>query len=82
MRDRAYLALRRYRPRYYPGKIKFVKAETISEFPDDPAAVWTNLAKELEIETVPGDHLGIVNTHYERLAAVLSRYLQEAIDGK
>ena len=82
MRDRAYLALRRYRPRYYPGKIKFVRAETVSDFPDDPRAVWANLAKEFEMETVPGDHLGIINTHYKRLADALSRYLREAIDGK
>ena len=82
MRDRAYLALRRYRPRYYPGKIKFVKAETVSDFPDDPAAVWAKLAEEFEIETLPGDHLGIINTHYERLAEALSRYLREPVDGK
>lgn len=82
MRDRAYLALRRYRPRYYPGRIKFVKAATVSDFPDDPAAVWAKLAGEFEIETVPGDHLGIINTHYKRLADVLSRYLGEAVDGK
>jgi thioesterase domain-containing protein/acyl carrier protein len=77
VRDSAYLALTRYRPRFYPGKIKFVRAEATSAFPDDAAAVWAPLAEKVEVETVPGDHLGIIATHYETLAAVLSRYLAE-----
>ncbi len=78
VRDSAYLALTRYRPRFYPGKIKFVRAETASAFPDDAAAVWAPLAEKFEVETVPGDHLGMIATHYEPLAAALSRYLEEA----
>ena len=78
VRDRANLALMRYRPRFYDGKIKFVRAEIESEFPDDPAAVWAKLAREFEVETVPGDHQGILNKHFESLASVLSRYLREA----
>jgi hypothetical protein len=31
------------------------------------------------VETVPGDHLGIMSTHYEELASVLSRYAAEAL---
>jgi len=79
LRDSAYLALTRYRPRFYPSKIKFVRAEVNSAFPDDAAAVWSPLAKEFEVETVPGDHLGIIATHFESLASVLSRYLEEAV---
>jgi thioesterase domain-containing protein/acyl carrier protein len=78
VRDSAYLALTRYRPRFYPGKIKFVRAEISSAFPDDAAAVWAPLAEEFEVDTVPGDHLGMIATHYESLASVLSRYLYEA----
>ena len=78
VRDSGYLALTLYRPRFYPGKIKFVRAETCTAFPDDAAAVWAPLAEKFEVETVPGDHLGIIATHYEALAAVLSRYLAEA----
>lgn len=79
MSDRAYLALRRYRPRLYKGKIKFVRAEIVSLFPPDPAAVWANLVDKIEIETVAGDHLGIITDHFESLAAVLSRFLKEAV---
>ena len=78
VRDSANLALLRYRPRFYDGTIKFVKAEIESEFPDDPVAVWSKLTREFEVETVPGDHQGILNTHFESLASVLSRYLREA----
>lgn len=74
--NRAYVAFRHYRPRFYRGKIKFVKAEINFYFPDDPAAVWGKLANELEVETVPGDHLEIVRTGFESLAAVLTRYLR------
>jgi acetoacetyl-CoA synthetase len=78
-RECAYLALTRYKPRFYPGKIRFVRAEIPTDFPADPAAVWAHLADEFEVETVPGDHLGIMSTHYEKLAAAISRYVEEAL---
>jgi thioesterase domain-containing protein/acyl carrier protein len=82
VRAGAYRALENYRPHFYTGKIKFVGAKIPSEFPNDPAAVWARLASEFEVETVPGDHLGILTTHFESVAAVLSRYLEEAISRK
>ena len=78
VRDSGYLALQRYRPSFYGGKIAFVAARESSEFPDDPVAVWAKLVGKLTAETTPGDHFGIMTTHYESLAAVLSRYLREA----
>jgi acetoacetyl-CoA synthetase len=78
-RECAYSALNSYQPRYYPGKIKFVRAETPTDFPSDPRAVWAHLAAEFEVETVPGDHLGIMTTHFESLASVISRYVREAL---
>jgi thioesterase domain-containing protein/aryl carrier-like protein len=78
VRDSGYLALQRYRPQYYSGKIAFVAARESSEFPDDPVAVWGKLVGKLTVETMPGDHFGIMTTHYENLAAVLTRYLREA----
>jgi acetoacetyl-CoA synthetase len=79
VRDRAYTALRRYEPKYYPGKISFVRAEVVTDFPRDAAAVWGSLAKEIVVETVPGDHLEIMTTHYARLASVLSHFVNEAL---
>ncbi len=78
VRASGYAALTRYRPRYYRGEIKFVRAEISTAFPADAAAVWAPLAGKIEVATVPGDHLGIIATHYENLAAVLSRYLAGA----
>lgn len=74
----AYVAYGRYRPRFYRGKISFVKAQSNSYFPDDPKAVWGKLADEFELETVPGDHLDMVTAEFEDLAAVLTRYLRGA----
>jgi acetoacetyl-CoA synthetase len=79
MRDHAYFGLRNYKPHYYPGKVKFIRAETVTEFPDNPAAVWARLTKEFEVATVAGDHLEIMNTHFKSVGTVLSRYLHEAL---
>lgn len=77
-RNSAYLALERYQPHFYPGKINFVRASIPTDFPADPAAVWSHLAQELEVESIPGDHLGIMTTHFEDLAAAISRLLRQA----
>jgi acetoacetyl-CoA synthetase len=79
MRDTHYVALRSYRPQFYRGRIKFVRAEISTHFPSNPTAVWAHLAEKFEVETVPGDHVGMIATHFEHLAAVLSRYLAEAL---
>lgn len=78
MCDAHYLALQRYRPGPYSGKIRFVKAQIATYFPDDPVAVWARLAQEFEVDTVPGNHEEIMSTYFESLASVLSRYLREA----
>ena len=79
LRDSAYLALEHYRPRFYPGKINFIRAAIHTNFPVDAVGVWGHLAKDFSVDTVPGDHLGIMTTHYDKLAAVLSRYLRESL---
>jgi thioesterase domain-containing protein len=79
LRDLDWLAIARYRPSFYSGKIKFIRAKEILHLPDDPAAIWASLAGSFEVETVPGDHLGILNTQAEELAAVISRYVREAV---
>jgi acetoacetyl-CoA synthetase len=79
VKAKAYAALANYRPRTYSGKIKFVKSEGDTFLPDDPVPVWADLAPDFEVETVPGNHLDMVTTQFEGLAAVLTRYLQEAL---
>jgi thioesterase domain-containing protein len=76
-RDSDHRALEHYRPRFYPGKMNFIRAAIPTDFPADPGAVWSHLAQEFEIDTVAGDHLGIMTAHFGELAAVLSRHLAE-----
>jgi thioesterase domain-containing protein len=71
-------AMAGYRPRYYRGTLKFVRPEVSSFLPNHPKTIWKKLAEKLEVETVPGDHLGMVDIYYEELAAVLTRYVAEA----
>lgn len=68
-----FLAWVRYRPHSYSGKINFVRAES-SKYPD-PAAMWSHFASRFEVETLPGNHHGILRMHSKILASVLSRYL-------
>jgi thioesterase domain-containing protein len=82
VKESDFAAMERYRPRFYRGKIRFVRPEANSYLPNDPTAVWKKLAAELEVETVPGDHLGMVGTHFESLAAVLTRYVEGSVDRK
>jgi thioesterase domain-containing protein len=79
VRDRADLALKRYQPRFYPGSIKFLKAEAPSFFPTDPVPVWAHLTAEFDVETVSGDHLGMLTTHFHSAASILTRHLRSAL---
>jgi acetoacetyl-CoA synthetase len=78
MQDSAYLALRRYRPRFYPGRINFVKAEIRTYFPGNPTAVWGRLAQQFDLKTVPGDHFSMLRERCEAVGSLLSRYLDGA----
>ena len=79
VRGAAFKALRQYKPSYYPGAVKFVRAAEVTQFPANPKAIWSALVGKFEVETVPGDHLGMLTTQYETLAAVLNRYLDTAV---
>jgi len=78
VREKTELAWASYRPRFYNGKIKFVRSAIRSFLPDDPVAIWSHLATEFETETAPGDHVGMIATHFESLASVLAGYLFES----
>lgn len=79
VRDTAQWALERYRPRFYDGRIKFLRAEVVTTFPSDPGPVWGHLASEFEVETVPGHHLGMLTTQFQSSAAVLTRHLRSGL---
>ena len=52
-RDSAYRALELYQPRFYPGKINFVRAAIPTDFPADPVAVWSHLAASSLVRPCP-----------------------------
>ena len=79
VKEKAYVALAHYRPREYSGKIRFIKSQSDSYFPADPAAVWSKLASDFEFETVPGGHLDMVTGEVKDLADVLTRHVREAL---
>jgi acetoacetyl-CoA synthetase len=78
VKQKDFQALERYRPRFYKGKIKFVRPEGNSYLPVHPATVWKNLAAQFELDMVPGDHLGMISTHFDGLGALLTTYVTEA----
>jgi len=80
--EKAYQAFANYRPKFYPGKMKFVATATQTFFPGDPATIWAPLAEEIEVEVIPGNHLNIVTTEFKVLAALLTRYVEELAMGR
>ena len=78
MRDSAHTALKRYRPQFYRGEMRFVRAEIGTIFPDDPVAVWSDLAEQFEIETIPGDHWSVLTSRFDKLGSTLTDYLHKA----
>jgi acetoacetyl-CoA synthetase len=75
VKEKAYVALGRYRPSAYHGKITFIRGESNYYFPSDPVAVWGDLVDELEVRSTEGGHLDMVTTRFESLAQVLTDYL-------
>ncbi len=82
VREAAELALKRYRPSYYGGAVKFIRASAASVFPEDPVAVWAPLAAGFSMETVPGDHVEMITGHVKILASAVSRHLTGALRGQ
>lgn len=78
-REQMESALALYRPGFYRGKVKFVQASIATRFPADPAEVWAHLVERIEIQTVPGDHHGMITFHAESLGQVLSNYIAEEL---
>ncbi len=75
--EKSRIALEHYEPRFFPGKMHFVKSAGDKYFPANPAPVWERLSAEFECETVPGEHLEMVTTNYDGVARVLTRYLNQ-----
>lgn len=68
------LAVSRYRPNFYGGKVIFVRPEH-SRWPD-PVQVWTPLVGEFVVERVPGDHHTSLSMYSENLGSLLSQHVE------
>jgi acetoacetyl-CoA synthetase len=80
VRQNGFDALQNYRPQFFTGRVRFVQAAIPSFFADDPKAFWANHAQHVDVETVPGDHVGMITTHVRELAKVVSRHIRDAAD--
>jgi thioesterase domain-containing protein len=79
VRDSSLAAWAGYRPRYYPGKITFLRAEMLDAFPADPIQYWGKLTQDLEVHTLSCTHLEMVGIHAESVAAQLVCCLEQAL---
>jgi thioesterase domain-containing protein len=78
LRERTIAAFASYRPRHYPDKITFFKPDVATLLPADPRTVWKRFAEEIEIHSIPGDHVGISTVYADILAAELRRCIEGA----
>jgi acetoacetyl-CoA synthetase len=62
----------------YHGKVVFFVPE-VPLFPVDPLFVWRKWVSQLEIITVPGDHLTMRDAYADALAAALDRSIASAL---
>jgi acetoacetyl-CoA synthetase len=73
-------ALRRYRPRYYPGKVTFLRAGIARGLcPADAVSVWGRLTELVAVHTVRGDHIGMVIEDPVEAAEHLSRCIDAGL---
>ena len=76
VREASERALLEHRQAFYDGRIDFIRATTNLWYPPDPRPLWQHLARTLNIVTVPGEHLELVDRHAPAVAAALSAMLR------
>jgi hypothetical protein len=65
-----------YRPRPYPGRVILLRTRYLEEsYPTDRTAGWGRLARDLEIQELPGDHHNCLTEHLGDVAAHIRRCL-------
>jgi thioesterase domain-containing protein len=71
------IARKNYCPKFYPGKLTFFRP---SERSDDFEVLWRNWVRELEIHSVAGDHLSMIDPpNVSSLAVGISACLTNAL---
>ncbi len=67
-----------YKPTFYDGPVHFVRASVRTYFPNDPLPFWEHLSSGFEVESVPGNHMAMLKSQKETVAAVIDRSLRAA----
>lgn len=80
--EAASVAIDQYQPTMFEEPVTFIKPETASVFlPTRPRAVWQKFMPQLDVQTVPGDHITMLDEYAPDLAVLLSRIIARA-DGR
>ncbi|MGP0058429.1 MAG: amino acid adenylation domain-containing protein [Beijerinckiaceae bacterium] len=79
VREGGLAAVTHYHPRYYPGKVNYLKCEINTLVPTDPIPIWGKLVGELVVQSVPGDHEHLISTHAVDVANWLSDLSEDAL---
>ena len=67
-----------YIPGPYPGRVVLLRtASTQLRAPDDPTVGWGEVASQLEVRPIPGDHFSILTADFEALAECLATCLRD-----
>jgi thioesterase domain-containing protein len=79
LRESTFEAFLHYKPRYYPGKITFLKAEIATRYPSDPASMWKRFCSGIEIIVFSCSHAEMITTHTEEVGARLGQTVAAAV---
>ena len=72
-------AMKRYRPRKYSGRLTLLRS---ADWTGDPTLGWSEVARDVEVRWIDGDHYSMVREPRVReLAAVLREELLAATAG-
>lgn len=80
-------AAQRYAPSRYPGRLTLFRADEEEasfkeKYRDDPSLGWRSLAADVDIQTVPGNHLNLLTRPYvKRLAVKLKTNIENVYRG-
>ena len=74
-----YRVVKGYIPRPYSGKVTLFRVDKVPvELLDDPTLGWREVAEEVDVHLVPGEHLTCITTHIQVLGEKLRTSLDKA----
>jgi amino acid adenylation domain-containing protein len=78
LEERVRVITRAYVPGRYPGRIGILFSEEVrGEVVDDPTLGWGRLSGHVDLQHIPGDHLGSVSLHTEAVAERMRAMLKD-----